>query len=179
MEIYKLQQIFVLTVCTLAGGICGIIYDTFRAYRRYSQDTPVKIAVCDILFWSISAAVVYLAIHLSNNAKLRWYEPIGVICGYILYAMYLSKKCSPLLYSCIKTVGKIFTGILKLVCIPKKILHIIILPIEKHTTRAKTRLLYKSRTFWERICTKVAQCHIPGINTDQKLRIFIFKKRRK
>ena len=142
MEIYKFQQITVLIVCTLAGAICGIVYDIFRAYRRCSKPTNLKTALCDILVWAISAVIVYVTIHLSNNAELRWYEPIGVISGYVIYTLYLSTYCTGFFCKFINTFSKICNTILKLVCIPTKILHILISPIKRYSVSMKTRLLY-------------------------------------
>lgn len=153
MEIYKLQQIMVLAVCTLAGAVCGIVYDIFRAYRRCTANTPLKSAICDILFWAISAVIVYMTIHLTNNARLRWYEPIGVISGYVIYTIYLSRCCMGFLCRFIGLLGKIYNTFLKLAGIPKKILHKLILPFERYSLSVRTRLLYIRSNLTERfIC---------------------------
>ncbi len=155
MEIYKLQQVVVLIVCTVAGCVCGVVYDIFRAWRRCSGQTPLKVAVCDVLFWTISAVIVYLAIHLSNNAELRWYEPAGVISGYAVYTLYLSKHCTHTLCKLITMLNKIGSHILKLLCIPQKFLHILILPLERYSTTAKTRLLYIKTTLLDKSKLKI------------------------
>ena len=155
MEIYKFQQITVLIVCTLAGGICGIVYDIFRAYRRCTKPTNLKTALCDILFWTISAVIVYVTIHLSNNAELRWYEPIGVISGYVIYTLYLSTYCTGFFCKFISTFSKICNTILKLVCIPPKILHILISPIKRYSVSMKTRLLYVAENLSYKLRQKI------------------------
>lgn len=163
MEIYKFQQILVLSVCTLAGGLCGIVYDIFRAYRRCTVQTSAKTAVCDILFWTVSAVIVYLTIHLSNNAELRWYEPAGVITGYVLYTLYLSKYLTALLCKFIKFPGRIYHIFLKLSGIPSKILHILILPFERCSLAARTRLLYLRSNMTDRLKTEVSRKIKSGI----------------
>ena len=155
MEIYKFQQITVLIVCTLAGAICGIVYDIFRAYRRCSKPTNLKTALCDILFWAISAVIVYVTIHLSNNAELLWYEPIGVISGYVSYALYLSKYCTGFFCKFLSTLLRICNTISKLVCIPQKILHILISPIKRYSVSLKTRLLYVTENLSYKLRQKI------------------------
>lgn len=160
MEIYKFQQISVLAVCTIAGMLCAMVYDIFKVYRRCSPPSVFRTSVCDILFWAVSALIVYLAIHMSNNAKLRWYEPIGVISGYILYTLYMSKYCTCVIGKLMRISNRLRRAILHFRRISRKFLHILILPTKRCTEYLKTRLLYVVSTSLDKSKNRFNKTHI-------------------
>ena len=170
MEIYKLQQLWVLGVCVIAGILCGIVYDSFRAYRRCFPQRDVYVALCDVIFWLVSAVIVYLAVYLSNNAELRWHELIGLGIGFVLYILYISPGCIRVLCFVIRAMHRIWKYVSKILCIPRRFLHILILPLRKASTVAKARILYSSRTLTSNItdasikkirCICVKKCKKP------------------
>ena len=146
MEIYKLQQVTVLIVCIFAGILCAIVYDVFKAYRKSYPPSQVRTSVCDVMFWAVSALIVYIAIHLSNNAELRWYEAAGVISGYAVYTLYLSRYCRGIIAKFIKSAFAICRGFSKLWRIYHKIMHILISPFKRYACFWRTRVLFVFHT---------------------------------
>lgn len=114
MEIYKLQEFFVLLVCSFSGVIIGVFYDFLRAFKR---QLPKKAhPFFDLVFWLGASLTFYLAIYFSNNAKLRWYEFFFLALGVYLYFMFLTKyvfrvflKGAILIFSFFRMAKKIFS----------------------------------------------------------------------
>ncbi len=169
MEIYKLQQIWVLVVCVLAGILCGIVYDSFRAYRRCFAQSNVCVAICDVVFWMISAVIVYIAVYMSNNAELRWHELIGLGIGFVLYILYISPHCIRVMCFIIRTLHKIWSIVMKILRIPCRFLHILIMPLQKASSVAKARILYSVRMLTNNVTDA----------SMQKIRSICDKKRKK
>ncbi|MBQ7901319.1 MAG: spore cortex biosynthesis protein YabQ [Clostridia bacterium] len=155
MEIYKLQQLWVLAVCLGAGILCGIVYDAFRAWRRCFRLSTVALAVCDVAFWIISAVIVYTTIYISNSADLRWHEFIGLVAGFVLYTVYMSRFCIKILCAIITAVHKIFAAIFKIAGIPFRFLHILLMPVQNLFAKPKTRVLYLIHTTVSKIIAKM------------------------
>ena len=165
MEIYKLQQLWVLAVCIGAGIVCGIVYDAFRAWRRCFHLSTAALAVCDMSFWIIAAVIVYTTIYISNSADLRWHEFIGLAAGFVLYTVYMSRFCIKMLCAIIKALHKIFAAIFKIAGIPFRFLHILLLPVQNLFAKVKTRILYLIHTTVSKI---IAKMHITSKNICKK-----------
>ena len=142
MEIYKLQQLTALAVCALAGLICGFLFDILRSVRKNYKLTNALCAIYDVSFWAACAVVVYVAVYISNSGELRWHEFVGICAGAAVYTLFLSKRLLGFASFIVKCVHGCFLIILRLLCIPSKILHIISLPIKGFGCKIKSRMLF-------------------------------------
>lgn len=142
MEIYKLQQLTALAVCVIAGLMCGFLFDTLRAVRKNYKLSNALYAIYDVAFWIACAVVVYMAVYISNSGELRWYEFVGLCLGVCVYTLFLSKRMLRFASFVVKCIHFCFLMILKVLCIPSKILHIISLPIKSFGYKIKSRLLF-------------------------------------
>ncbi len=142
MEIYKLQQLTALAVCALAGLMCAFLFDILRAVRKNYKLSNALYAIYDVAFWIACAIVVYMAVYISNSGELRWYEFVGLCLGVCVYTLFLSKPMLRFASLVVKCIHFCFLIILKVLCIPSKILHIISLPIKNLACTLKSRVLY-------------------------------------
>jgi spore cortex biosynthesis protein YabQ len=79
---------FLITI--LAGIAIGIFYDFFSLTRNYGRRTPFKCNISDILFWIIVGIVVIIALYISNDMVIRFYQFLGIFIGMFIYFLLFS-----------------------------------------------------------------------------------------
>lgn len=94
--------------------LVGILYDIFRAIRRYSKIT----LLWDILMW---VSVLFLTLSVwffVQNGEVRWYMIIGAVLSGIIYLLTLSKYVYFLLCFFVDKICRIFRIIFKILLTP-------------------------------------------------------------
>ncbi len=91
MDINVNQQLFNLLIFSLTGAAIGILFDIFRILRKTFKTPDFVTYVEDILFWILTGAILLFTIFTFNNGEIRIYIFIGLIFGFILYLLTISK----------------------------------------------------------------------------------------
>lgn len=65
--------------------ILTLIYDIIRIIRRIIGHGVVAVAVEDIVFWIVSALIIFNMTFKYNNGEVRWYIYAGMALGMLLY----------------------------------------------------------------------------------------------
>lgn len=91
MNVSVSLQAFMFLGMVLCGAMCGVVFDVFRALRRYRRPARSIVALQDILFWLIELTVVYMAVFRLNYANIRAYEGIALVIGSWVYFMTVSE----------------------------------------------------------------------------------------
>jgi spore cortex biosynthesis protein YabQ len=87
----QLSMQFNLVICSLiAGIITGILFDMYRAIRGFSSIKLLTI-IEDILFWILSAILVFIFLLYNNYAYIGLYVYLFIGLGLYFYIMFLSK----------------------------------------------------------------------------------------
>lgn len=143
MEVVKLHELWVFVSCFIAGIASGIVFDTFRAVRRCIKVSDAVVAIHDMLFWSITCVIVYLAIYFTNGAQLRWFELIALVSGGTLYMLCISRWfINPLCYA-VKFVCWLSGIVLKPFLLLAKGVKKLCIPVIDWVYSAKSSILYK------------------------------------
>ena len=150
MEIYKLQQFRVLLMCIASGFICAVIFDIFNILRKELNFNNFVSSFADILFWCICTVIVYATIYYSNNADIRWFEFLGLGTGFFAYILFVQKFSFAVIQKIIIVILKIFS----IICIPFKLLHILILPVKNLLYYTNSRIFYVFHKIISEICNK-------------------------
>jgi spore cortex biosynthesis protein YabQ len=80
---------FLITI--IAGIGIGFFYDFFSVARNYGRRTSFKCSISDILFWIIAGILTILALYISNNMTLRFYQFLGIFIGVFIYFLLFSR----------------------------------------------------------------------------------------
>ena len=91
MELSVSHQLFVVICMFLCGGITGIIFDLFRGFRRCVKSASGVIVAQDLLLWAAELIVVYYTAFKVNNAAIRAYEGVALVCGAAIYFVTVSE----------------------------------------------------------------------------------------
>lgn len=85
------QQLFNLLVFSITGAVIGILFDIFRILRKTFKTPDFVTYIEDILFWILTGMILLFTIFTFNNGQIRVYIFIGLILGFTLYLLTLSK----------------------------------------------------------------------------------------
>lgn len=117
-------QINTFLFSILVGIFIPLMYDIFRIKRRIIRTRILFIHMEDVLFWILTAILVFLHIYYFNDGEFRFYIFLGLLIGTIFYIAVISK-----------TLIKSFVLILNYLCrVTKYIITILLYPI---------RIIYK------------------------------------
>lgn len=83
-------QLYYFLTAVVAGLAIGIMFDIYRIIRGFDCPGKAVTMVSDLLFWIISAILIFLFFLYSNNGYLRYNTFIGLILGALLYFRIIS-----------------------------------------------------------------------------------------
>jgi spore cortex biosynthesis protein YabQ len=114
-------QFNIIIYALLAGILTGLMFDLYRIIR--GSEVPKFIVVIeDILFWVLSAMIVFAFLLYTNYAFLGAYVYVFMIISLALYMKFISNSCLKLELKIVSVLGKIFRVIFKNVIYPFKII---------------------------------------------------------
>ena len=67
------------------GFLLGILYDVFRMIRLIITDKPKAFIFQDILYFAVCTFISFLFLLGVNNGKVRSFELLGEILGWLIY----------------------------------------------------------------------------------------------
>lgn len=81
-------QFFLISI--LWGIILLVVYDVLRIFRRVVKHAWFFVAVEDVLFWIVSAFLIFRMMYQQNNGIIRGFSILGMTLGMIVYNQSLS-----------------------------------------------------------------------------------------
>jgi len=112
VEISSARQAQVFLGMVLCGALCTLIFDIFRAIRRFKKTSGGIIVFQDLVFWAIELVVVYMVAFRLNYAGVRGYLVIALVIGSVLYFVTLSEHVISFLCKIMDCVCKIVNRVI-------------------------------------------------------------------
>ena len=85
------SELIIFSSFFICGIILGIIFDFFRAMRRFLHKGVFPVAVTDISFWTVSTCIFAYCVFYINDGLLCTFVIAGFLLGIVLY--FLSVSC--------------------------------------------------------------------------------------
>ena len=90
-EIDNALQIIGLARSALFGLLFALLYDVFRALRKVYDYSAFSVFLQDIAYFAVISPIMFLLTLSLTNGELRLYVFIGVILGFFLTRILVSK----------------------------------------------------------------------------------------
>lgn len=90
-EISNTSQAISFLYSVVLGIFFAIIYDFFRSLRKCKQHTILSVFIQDILYFLILSVITFLFFLALTNGQIRGYILIGILLGFLLFVLTLSK----------------------------------------------------------------------------------------
>ena len=114
-------QFSIILYALLAGILTGLMFDLYRVIRG-SKVPQIIIVVEDILFWVLSAMVIFTFLLYTNYAFLGVYVYSFMLISLGLYMKFISNKCIRFELEVVNGVGKMLRVIFKNIIYPFKVI---------------------------------------------------------
>ncbi|KZL93124.1 spore cortex biosynthesis protein YabQ [Clostridium magnum] len=101
------QQFWLVVFSITAGIITGVLFDSYRLIRGFSNVNKVIVFIEDTLFWVFTAIVVFAFLVYENYAYIGMYVYMCIAIGVYLYIRVFSKFYISSQYKILKFLGKI------------------------------------------------------------------------
>lgn len=102
------QQLRLVIFSLIAGIITGMLFDSYRLIRGFSNVNKIVIFIEDTLFWIFTSVVVFIFLLYTNYAYIGMYVYMCIAVGVYLYIKLLSKFFVKSQCKIFKMLGKIF-----------------------------------------------------------------------
>lgn len=126
-----LSQLYSLLIFIITGIIIGVFFDIFRILRRSFKTPDIVTYIEDILFWIFTGVFFITILFKFNNGEIRSYVLLGLISGIVMYMLIISKYFIKVSVTIIKTIKKILSYPIKIICKLIKPFSFIVINIRK------------------------------------------------
>lgn len=110
-EIDSLKQLENFGFSVLLGALLCFLYDIIFSVRHVNRFSWLKTFVCDILFWIISALLVYCFLLATVNGEVRWYLLFGAGVGFLIIRVSFTKIIRRVLCGLLTILRRLYTRI--------------------------------------------------------------------
>lgn len=90
------------------GAWVGAALDTYQRFLKRPKRNRWVVFIYDIVFWTVQALFVFYVLLLVNEAELRFYVFIALLCGFAAYQSLLKTLYMAILEAIIRTVVRIY-----------------------------------------------------------------------
>ena len=90
-EISISDQIFTSLYSICLGVILCVCYDILRSFRRATNSGTVAIFLGDILYFTVSAFVVFIFLLARTNGEIRGYVLLCTLLGFVIFRVTISR----------------------------------------------------------------------------------------
>lgn len=101
-------QFVSLVISVFAGIASGLLFDLYRSVNYYTRPSKTFLYFMDLLFWLITASVVFAILLRADFAQLRIYTfggiGIGIFIYFKLFSEYILKLYRWFIYVIVKTI---------------------------------------------------------------------------
>lgn len=91
MDIIIWKEIHFFWISILYGAEILLLYDGFRIFRKLFKHTTIMTAVEDLVYWVITAIIIFSLLYTYNNGSVRGYAVLGMAIGMLVYSRTASK----------------------------------------------------------------------------------------
>ena len=123
------NQAFSFLIFSINGVIIGLIFDFFRILRKSFKTTNIITYIEDIAFWILTGISIIIFMYNFSDGSLRLYMLLGLILGFLIYILTISKYIINFFVYIINILKKIADYIFKILSIPIKFLNKILKPL--------------------------------------------------
>lgn len=116
------MQVNIIIYSILAGILTGILFDTYRIVRGFKIPKFVLV-IQDILFWILSALVIFTFLLYTNYAFLGVYVYAIIIITLFIYLKIISKFVLNMEKYSLRCLGKVSRVVMKNILYPFKLIY--------------------------------------------------------
>lgn len=120
---YPPNQHYVFFLLFVVGFVLGMIYDLFRIKRRLFGFNKAVLFIDDFLYSLICLILILVAVFVTNNGIIRWYEFLMCFSGMFLYLCTLSKLVLFILLGISDLIRHLVIKLFGVVIFPLKIIY--------------------------------------------------------
>lgn len=122
MIISLIGQIKLIIFGLLSGIITGVFFDIYRLIRGFGNPNKFLTIIQDLLFWTLTAIVVFVFLMYTNEGYINFYVYVCLIIGVYLYLRLLSRVFIKWQYKFLKFNGKVSRVVWNAVLYPANLL---------------------------------------------------------
>lgn len=116
------DQVYIFLYAICGGAVIAFLYDILRIKRRTIKTNIIIVNLEDILFWLVSAVLMFLLVYCTNNGEIRGYIFAGNIIGVVLYLSLLSNLIITSSMMVINFIKRVLRFIWKILTYPFKLI---------------------------------------------------------
>ncbi len=121
-----ISQAYLFLIFALNGVCIGLIFDFFRILRKSFKTMNLITYIQDVLFWIFTGISIIFFMYNFSDGSMRLYMILGLILGFLLYLLTISKYIIKLFVIIICIIKKLIIRSINIIYIPIKFIKILI-----------------------------------------------------
>lgn len=113
MTFYVTNQNNVVFSLAIVGVLFGVLWDVFEIKRAFLRSGKILIFFEDLLYFALFTIVFVMTVFVTNYGYIRWYEFVGVLCGFAFYKAFFSKTVVAVISFFIRLARRIIGAVLR------------------------------------------------------------------
>ena len=114
----SINQLYLLCIFTLSGFLIRILFDIFRILRKSFKTPDFITYIEDFIFWSLTGIYLLFIIFKFSFGEIRIFMFAGLIIGFIVYMVTLSKYFISINVKIITFLKNLILKILRVIAFP-------------------------------------------------------------
>lgn len=106
-----------------AGVFMAFLYDFLRSSRRLLKTSVFGVNLEDVLFFCISAIIIFWVAFDKNNGVIRLQGFAGVLIGFLIYRMVFKDFFVRVMVFSVEIFVKVFVWFLRVILFPMKVIY--------------------------------------------------------
>lgn len=104
------------------GVILFVLYDCLRIFRKVVDHGVVMLSLEDIVYWTISAVLIFRMMYRFNNGVIRGFSMLGILLGMVTYKYTISEYVVRWISIVLIKIKDLFIRILHIISKPARLL---------------------------------------------------------
>lgn len=92
---------------TATGAAVAFFFDCYRVTRNSLKLRKLTTEICDLIYWLLTTAIVFLALLKGNWGEIRFFVFLALISGAGLYFHFVSVYATAILGKTARVIGKV------------------------------------------------------------------------
>ncbi|WP_416829582.1 spore cortex biosynthesis protein YabQ [Ectobacillus polymachus] len=101
-------QLYTMLSMIGMGALTGAALDTYHRFLKRSTRKRILVFIYDLLFWFVQALLIFYVLFIVNEATIRIYVFVALLCGFAAYQGMLKRVYTAVLERSIQIIIRVY-----------------------------------------------------------------------
>jgi len=110
-QVEPVDQVVTFAYAVIMGIALCLLYDLLRCFRLLKSCGNLRIFIQDMIYFSVSAGIVFCFLLIRCHGELRYYVLLGTLIGWLFFRFTVSRWVLAITTKVIRFIGRIIVAL--------------------------------------------------------------------